>query len=120
MEKKIMRTVVYNHGFNRVEYHQIVCLERAKLSRLLDEERRLTETLIESVKRQIEARPQILPSFEVVWEKIQNHSIVREIRHRVDCLTEAYPQFLQQVENARARLREKVIAALEATRYIAH
>lgn len=114
-----MRTVVYNQGFNRVEHHQIICLERAKLNRLLDEERRVTETLIESAKREIKTRPQILPSLEMTWKKIQNHSIVRNIRRRIDCLTDAYPQFLQQVANARARLREKAIAILEAARFAA-
>lgn len=111
-----MRAVVYNQGFNRVEHHQIICLERAKLNRLLDEERRVTETLIESAKREIETRPQILPSLEMMWNKIQNHSIVRDIRRRIDCLTDAYPQFSQQVANVRARLREKAIAILEVAR----
>ncbi len=111
-----MRTVVYNQGFNRVEHHQIICLERAKLNRLLDEERRVTETLIESARREIKTRPQILPSLEVMWNKVQNHSIVRNLRRRIDCLTDAYPQFSQQVANARARLREKAIAILEAAR----
>ena len=58
-ERKVMRTVVFNQGFNRVEHHQIISLERAKLNRLLDEERRFTETLIASVKREIEAGAQI-------------------------------------------------------------
>ena len=114
-----MRTVVYNQGFNRVEHHQIICLERAKLNRLLDSMRRVTEALIESARREIETRPQFLPSLEVIWNKIQNHSIVRDIRRRIDCLTDAYPQFLQLVECARARLREKAIAILEAARFAA-
>lgn len=113
---KIMRTVIFNQGFNRVEHHQIVCLERAKLNRLLDEERRFTETLIDSAKRDIEARPQILPSFETIWSNIQNHDLVQNVRRRIDCLTDAYPQFLQQVNTVRARLREKAIAAVEAVR----
>lgn len=115
-----MRTVVYNQGFNRVEHHQIICLERAKLNRLLTEERRVTETLIESAKREIKTRPQILPSLETMCDKIQNHSIVRDIRRRIDCLTDAYPQFSQQVAGVRARLREKAIAILEAARFAAH
>ncbi|MEP7038099.1 MAG: hypothetical protein ABI891_07125, partial [Acidobacteriota bacterium] len=105
-----------NQGFNRVEHHQIICLERAKLNRLLDEERRFTETLIDSAKREIEVRPQILPSFEIVWNNIQNHAALQNIRRRIDCLTAAYPQFLQQVNAVRARLREKAIAAVEAAR----
>ena len=116
-EKKFMRTVVFTQGFNRVEHHQIICLERAKLNRLLDEERRFTETLIESAKREIEARPQILPNFETIWNTVQNHEFVRNIRRRIDCLTDAYPQFLRQVETARSRLLKKVIAAVEAARY---
>lgn len=109
-----MRTVVFNQGFNRVEHHQIICLERAKLNRLLDEERRLTETLIEALKRQIEARPQSLPSLEAMWNKINNHNLVQDVRRRIDCLTDAYPQFLRQVEAARARIREKTIVVFRA------
>lgn len=112
-----MRTVVFNQGFNRVEHHQIISLERAKLNRLLDEERRFTEALINSAKREIGARPQILPSFETIWNKIQNHDFVRNVRCRIDCLTNAYPQFLQQVAVVRARLREKAVAAIEAARF---
>lgn len=112
-----MRTVVFSQGFNRVEHHQIICLERAKLNRLLDEERRFTETLIESAKREIEARPQILTSFETIWRNIQNHELKRDVRRRIDCLTDAYPQFLRQVETARARLLKKAIAVIEAARY---
>lgn len=111
-----MRTVIFNQGFNRVEHHQIICLERAKLNRFLDEERRCIETLIASIRREIEIKQQILPNFEVIWNKIQNHDLVRNVRRRVDCLTSAYPQFLPQVEGFRARLFEKAVAAVEAAR----
>jgi hypothetical protein len=111
-----MRTVVFNQGFNRVEHHQIISLERAKLNRLLDEERRFTETLIASIRREIEAGARGLPSFETVWNKIQNHAVLQNVRRRIDCLTDAYPQFLQQVNAVRASLREKVFAAVEAAR----
>lgn len=114
-----MQATTFSQGFNRVEHYQIVCLERAKLNRLLDEERRFTEILIESAKREIETRPQLLQSFEVIWNKIQNHRIVRDIHQHIDCLTDAYPQFLQQVTNAHARLREKAIAILETARFAA-
>ena len=113
---KIMRTVVFNQGFNRVEHHQIISLERAKLNRLLDEERRLTQTLIESVKREIEAGARALPNFETVWNKIQNHRLVQNVRRRIDCLADAYPQFLQQVSAVRVSLRQKAKALVEATR----
>jgi hypothetical protein len=113
---KIMRTVIFNQGFNRVEHRQIISLERAKLNRLLDEERRFTQTLIESAKREIEAGARILPSFETVWNKIQNHDLVKNVRRRIDCLTDAYPQFLQQVVAVRASLREKAKAFVEAAR----
>ena len=113
---KIMRTVVFNQGFNRVEHHQIISLERAKLNRLLDEERRFTETLIASMRREIEAGARGLPSFETVWNKIQNHDFVQNVRRRIDCLTDAYPQFLQQVNAVRASLREKALAVVEAAR----
>jgi hypothetical protein len=111
-----MRTVVFNQGFNRVEHHQIISLERAKLNRLLNEERRFTETLIARVRREIETGARSLPSFEIVWNKIQNHDLVQNVRRRIDCLTDSYPQFLQQVNAFRASLREKACAALEAAR----
>ncbi len=111
-----MRTVVFNQGFNRVEHHQIICLERAKLNRLLDEERRFTEALIDSAKSEIKVRPQILPSFETIWSNIQNHDLVRNVRRRIDCLTDSYPQFLERVNAVRTQLREKAIAAVEAAR----
>ena len=111
-----MRAIVFNQGFNRVELHQIICLERAKLNRLLDSMRRFTETLIDSAKRDIETRPQILPSFETIWSNIQNHELLQNVRRRIDCLTDAYPQFFQQVNAVRARLREKAIVAVEAAR----
>ncbi len=111
-----MRTVVFNQGFNRVEHHQIISLERAKLNRLLDEERRLTQTLIESVKREIEAGARALPSFEIVWNKFQNHRLVQNVRRRIDCLADAYPQFLQQVNAVRASLQQKAFGVFEAAR----
>ncbi len=111
-----MRTVIFNQGFNRVEHHQIISLERAKLNRLLDEERRFTETLIESEKREIEAGMRVLPSFETVWNKIQNHAVLRNVRRRIEHLTDAYPQFLQIVNTVRASLREKAKACVEAAR----
>ena len=114
-----MRTVIYNQGFNRVEDHQILCLERAKLNRLLAEERRVTETFIESAKREIETRPQILPSLEAMWNNIQNQRLVRDVRRRIDCLTDAYPQFSRQVAGVRARLREKANSVFEAARFAA-
>jgi len=89
---KIMKAVIFNHGFNRVEHHQIINLERAKLNRLLDEERRIVETLTQSAKTEIEIKPQILESVQTIWNSIANHRLVREIRRRIDCLTDAYPQ----------------------------
>ncbi len=112
-----MRTVIFNQGFNRVEHHQIISLERAKLNRLLDEERRFTETLITSMRSEIETGARSLPSFEIVWNKIQNHAVLQNVRRRIDCLTDAYPQFLQQVVVVRARLREKAVAVIEAARF---
>ena len=111
-----MKSQVFIQGFNRVEHHQIISLERAKLNRLLGEERRFTETLIASMRREIEAGARGLPSFEIVWSKIQNHAVLQNVRRRIDCLTDAYPQFLQQVNAVRASLREKAFAALEAAR----
>ena len=90
-----MKTIVFNHGFNRVEHRQIINIERAKLNHLLNEERRIVENLTKSAQTEIQINPQILRSVEAVWKRIANHRLVREIRRRVDCLTDAYPQFLR-------------------------
>lgn len=108
-----MRTVVFNQGFNRVEHHQIVCLERAKLNRLLDEERRIIETLASAIKRQIEAAPKLIADVQTAWKDIQNHSLVKAVRERINLLTDAYPQFLNQVETARQRLKKRILDWLE-------
>ena len=114
-----MKAVVFNHGFNRIEHYQIINLERAKLNRLLDEERRIVETLTQSAKTEIEIKPRILESVQTLWNSIANHRLVREIRRRIDCLTDAYPQFLRQVETVRNRLHERFFLVLNAARYAA-
>lgn len=117
--KEIMKTIVFNHGFNRVEHRQIINIERAKLNHLLNEERRIVENLTKSAQTEIQINPQILRSVEAVWKRIANHRLVREIRRRVDCLTDAYPQFLRQVETVRTRLQEKFFAIINEGRFAA-
>lgn len=114
-----MKAVIFNHGFNRVEHRQIINLERVKLNRLLDEERRIVETLTQSAITEIQIKPQILRNVEAVWNSVANHRLLREIRRRVACLTDAYPQFLRQVEVVRSRLQEKFFATINAARYAA-
>ena len=114
-----MKTVVFNQGFNRVEHHQIICLERAKLNRLLDEERRITETLAGSIKRKIEAAPNLLTDLQMAWNKIQNHAFLKTVRERINLLTDAYPQFAGQVETARQRLKNRILESLEIAKFIA-
>lgn len=110
-----MNTIVFNQGFNRVEHHQIICLERAKLNRLLDEERRITEMLARSIKRQFETAPNILlAEVQKVWNNIQNHSRVLVVRERIVLLTDAYPQFLRQVETVRDEIKRKILGILQA------
>lgn len=115
-----MKTIIFKHGFNLVEHRQIINLERAKLNRLLQEERRIVETLLQSAKTEIQFKPQMLRSVHEVWNSVADHRLVREIRRRIDCLTDAYPQFLRQVETFRTRLREKFFASLNAARCAAH
>lgn len=113
----IMKSQVFNQGFNRVEHHQIICLERAKLNRLLDEERRIIETLAGSIKRQFEAAPnQIFADVQTAWNSIQNHSLVKSVRRRINLLTDSYPQFLGQVEAARERLKKRILDALDVAK----
>ncbi len=115
-----MRTVIFNQGFNRVEHHQIICLERAKLNRLLDEERRIIVALAGAIKRQIETAPkQLFADAQTVWNDIQNHSLLKSVRRRINLLTEAYPQFSGQVEAARERMKERILDALEIANSIA-
>jgi plasmid maintenance system antidote protein VapI len=114
-----MKTVVFNQGFNRVEHHQIICLERAKLNRLLDEERRITETLAGSIKRKIEAAPNLLTDLQTAWNKIQNHAFLKTVRERINLLSDAYPQFAGQVETARQRLKNRILESLEIAKFLA-
>lgn len=119
MEKKIMRTVIFNQGFNRIESQNIIRLEHAKLNRLLDEERRIFESFTQSAKKEVEANPRILANVEEVWNRYNNHRVVQEIRRRIDCLIDAYPQFLRQVTNVRSRLQDKFFAVLNAVHFAA-
>jgi len=117
-----MRTVIYNQGFNRIENRNIIRLEHSKLNRLLNEERRVIETLIGSVKRQIEAAPNRLfdiKYIKVIWNKLNNHTIVLSLRQKINLLTDAYPQFLSQVIAAHRRLEEKAIETLQVVRQFA-
>lgn len=111
-----MRTVIYNQGFNRIESQNIIRLEYAKLNRLLDEERRIFENFIQSAKKEVETNPRILVNVEEVWNRFSNHRVVQDIRRRIDCLIDDYPQFLRQVTNVRSRLRERFFAILNAVR----
>lgn len=114
-----MRTVVYNQGFNRIENRNIIRLEHAKLNHLLDEERRFFETFTQSAKKEVETNPRILANVEEVWNHFSNHRIVQDIRRRIDCLIDAYPQFLRQVTNVRSRLQERFFAVLNAVHFSA-
>lgn len=110
-----MNTVIFSQGFNRVEHRQITYLERAKLNRLLDEERRVVETLAHSIRKQFEsASNHLLADVETVWDNIENHSFVKTLRERISLLTDAYPQFLRQVEVVRDAIKRKTLAILKA------
>jgi hypothetical protein len=115
-----MKTVIYNQGYNRVENYQIISIERAKLNCLLDEERRTIQTLVNSVKRQIETTQNLsLTDVQTIWNNIQNHSLVKTVRKRINILTDAYPQFLTQVETVRQRLKKRIIESLEIAKFTA-
>ncbi len=116
-----MRTVIYHEGYNRVENHQIISIERAKLNRLLDEERRIIETLAHSIKQKVETVKNLsLIDVQAIWDNIQNHSLVETTRKRISILTDAYPQFLTQVETAYKRLKKRIIESLEVAKFTAH
>ncbi len=114
-----MRTIVFDQGYNRVEYRNIVQLERVKLNQLLTEERRLIETLTRSAEKIIKSKPQILVDTKVIWRNIINHRLVQDVRRRLDCLTDAYPQFVQQVNAVRDSIKERFFVAINAVRYSA-
>ncbi|HRH41591.1 MAG TPA: hypothetical protein PKY82_08110 [Pyrinomonadaceae bacterium] len=111
-----MRTIVFNQGFNRVENRCIIQLERTKLNRLLDEERRIIEMLTRSAEKIIKSKPQSLADSKIIWSNIINHRLVRDIRCRLDCLTDAYPQFVQQVKAVRDLIKERFLVAMDALR----
>lgn len=109
-----MKTQVFNQGYNRIENYQIISIERAKLNRLLDEERHITQTLADSLKRQIENMQNLsFSDAQTIWKIIQKHSLIKSVRKRINILTDAYPQFLIQGETAHQRLKKKIIESLE-------
>lgn len=115
-----MKTVVFNQGYNRIENYQIISIERAKLNRLLDEERRIIETLVGSVKRQIETAFDLsIADVRVIWNNIENHLLVKTVRKQINVLTDAYPQFQTQVETAYERLKKRIIEMLETAKLTA-
>ena len=113
-----MQATVFRHGFNRVEHHQIVRVERGKLQRLLELERRIIETLIASIKRQIETKQRLPASVEMIWSKIQNHELVQSVAVQINRLTDAYPQFSRQVESARLCVKRKAFTILSTFGFI--
>lgn len=108
-----MRTIVFDQGYNRVEYRNIVQLERAKLNHLLTEERRLIDILTRSAEKMIKSKPQILVDTKIIWRNIINHRLVQDVHRRLDCLTDAYPQFLTQVKAVRDSIKERFFAAIK-------
>lgn len=112
-----MRTVIFNQGFNRIESHNIIRLEHAKLNRLLDEERRVIESFASTVKRKIEAAPHRLFDVNMTWNQIQNHTFLQSLRKKINLLTDAYPQFSSQVAAVRARLQNRFFAIVNAARH---
>ena len=115
-----MKSQVYIQGYNRIENYQIISIERTKLNRLLDEERRIIETLAGSLKRQIEIVLNV--SFEdvqTIWNNIESHSLVKTVRKQINILTDAYPQFQKQVETGRERLKKRIIEMLETAKLTA-
>lgn len=115
-----MKTQVYNQGYNRIENYRIISIERAKLNRLLDEERRITQTLAASLKNQIETALILsFPDAQMIWNRIRNHALVKKVRNRISLLTDAYPQFLSQVETMRERLKKNIIESLEIAKFTA-
>ncbi len=105
---------------NRVENYQIISIERAKLNCLLNEERRTIETIADSVKQQIETTQNLsLTDVQAIWKNIQKHSLVETVRKRINILTDAYPQFVNQVETARQRLKKRIIESLEIAKFTA-
>ena len=115
-----MKTVVFREGYNRIENHQIISIERAKLNRLLDEERRIIETLAGSLKRQIETVLNVsFTDVQAVWNNIESHSLVKTVRKQINVLTDAYPQFQTQVKTAYERLKKRIIEMLETAKLTA-
>ena len=55
----------------------------------------------------------------MIWNSIRNHSLVKNVRNRISVLTDAYPQFLSQVETMRQSLKKKIIESLEIVKFTA-
>lgn len=105
---------IYNNGCNRRETNQILQIERSKLGRLLEQERRLRLALVETAGKQLAANPDFHADREQIWLRIQSHSQIQTVQNQISVLTDTYPQFLNQANAARAKSEREARRELDA------
>ena len=116
---KIMKTVVLNHGFNRIEHRQIINLERAKLKPSFRWRTTAFWNFYSFRENKNSNQTADFRKRQAVWNSVANHRLVRKHRRRIDCLTDAYPPVLRQGWNRPRPPSGKIFASLNAVRYAA-
>lgn len=113
---------IYNcEGFNRVEEQRIKQIERAKLTQLLEQERRLADFLAEHHAALILQNPrQPLAAVEDVVNQIFAHPQIKETAYKVNNILNAYREFNGLAnrigERTRSNVRNKLRLVGDAVR----
>lgn len=111
-----MRTRIYDEcGLNRFEMHCIRQIEKSKLMKLLERERRLTDFLAEhhaGIIIKNFGKPS--ESADAILAHIGNHPEVKEADHQINNILEAYGEFKGFSDGIRARTQNAAVEKLEA------
>lgn len=89
-----MKTRIYESGANRTETNFIRQIEKSKLMKLLERERRLTNILAEHYSTLILKNPRKpLTLVEEIINQIYAHPEIKEIKNRINNILDAYREF---------------------------
>lgn len=108
---KKMRTRIYDEcGLNRAEMHCIRQIEKSKLMKLLECERRLTNFLAEHHAGIILKNPgKSSESADQILAHIGNHPEVKEADYRINNILDAYGEFKGFSDGIRERTQNAAV-----------
>ena len=111
-----MATQVFNSGgLNKTEERCIKQLERAKLCRLLDRERRLTNFLVEHHAGIIlRSANKPLDNVTTIVALIKKHPQIKETNERVNNILDAYAEFQIFAGSIRHRTQSNAVERINA------